>query len=479
MSKLSYDINSLAAIREKEANDVNKDRTPRGKQSRKPPKPPGPKEKLFTGSLHAFQSHPLKFLTELSEKYGKVSSFRFGPFQNVFLVNDPDLIKEILVTKQRSFIKSRDIQSLKTIVGNGLLTSEKDFHLKQRRMIQPAFKKTHITSYAEDMINTTDTYISRWGTMEERLVSDDMMNIALGIISKTMFSMEFDEGASIIGEPMEEVMNTAVRRMRSLLPLPLWVPVEKNRKFKEAVKDLDEVLFRLIGERKQAEAEHEDLLGVLMRAKDETDGLKMDDSQLRDELMTIFLAGHETTANALTWTLHLLSQHPEIQNELYEEILEVTGGGPVKPEHFSRLVCTQNVISESLRLYPPAYVIGRQADEDTEIGGYPVKKGDMILISQYVMHRNPLYYEDPDEFRPDRFKNDFLKTIPAYAYFPFGGGPRVCIGNHFAFMEAVLVLACLARQFKFSTPPGQQEIKAQPLITLRPKHGLRLIVEKR
>ncbi|MBU9721696.1 cytochrome P450 [Bacillus alkalicola] len=440
---------------------------------------PGPKEKFLTGSLHAFQSNPLKFLTSLTEKCGSVSKFRLGPFQRVYLVNDTDLIKEILVTKQQSFIKSRDIQSLKSIVGNGLLTSEKGFHLKQRRIIQPAFKKTHITMYAQDMIDTTDKYISSWSSNTERLVSDDMMDIALGIISKTMFSMEFDKGATVIGGPMEEVMKSAVRRMRSIFPLPLWIPVKKNRKYKQAVKELDKVLFGLIGERKETAMEHEDLLGVLMRAKDETNGLGMEDDQLRDELMTIFLAGHETTANALTWTLYLLSQHLEIQDTLFEEIASITGEGPVKPEHFSKMTYTQNVISESLRLYPPAYVIGRQADEDTDISGYHIKKGDMILISQYVMQRNPKYYEDPNTFIPERFNNNFIKTIPEFAYFPFGGGPRVCIGNHFAFMEAVLVLACLVKQFKFSPPKEPQKMKAQPLITLRPKYGLRLITQKR
>ncbi|ADU32117.1 cytochrome P450 [Evansella cellulosilytica] len=441
--------------------------------------PPGPKEKWLTGSLRAFQSSPLKFLTSLSEKYGTVSKFRLGPFQDVYLVNDPDLIKEILVSKQQSFIKSRDIQSLKSIVGNGLLTSEKGFHLKQRRMIQPAFKKTHITTYAQDMIDTTNKYISRWSSRAERLVSDDMMDIALGIISKTMFSMEFEEGASVIGEPMEETMRTAVRRMRSILPLPLWIPVKQNRKYKQAIKELDNVLFRLIKERKETEVEHEDLLGVLMRAKDETDGLSMEDNQLRDELMTIFLAGHETTANALTWTLYLLSQHRKIQDKLFKEIASITRDGPVKPEHFGRLTYAQHVISESLRLYPPAYVIGRQAAEDTEINGYRIKKGDMILMSQYVMQRNRKYYEDPHTFIPERFENDFIKTIPEYAYFPFGGGPRVCIGNHFAFMEAVLVLACLSKQFKFTSPHEPQKIKPQPLITLRPKYGLTLLTTKR
>lgn len=439
--------------------------------------PLGPKGNLLKGVLKEFQSDPLGYLIKMEKEYGEVVQFRLGPFLKVNLVSDPDLIKEILVTKQKSFLKSRDMRALKTIVGEGLLTSEKEYHLKQRRLIQPAFKKTHIQQYGQDMIDTTLNYIAKWKDGQERQIADDMMNITLGIISKTMFSMDFEEGVSKIGEPIEKVMKLAVKRMRSILPLPLWIPTKENLIYKKAVKELDQVLYNIINNRR-GRTQKEDLLGILMEAKDEQDGLKMGNMQLRDELMTIFLAGHETTANALSWTLYLLSQNPEAEKKLHEELDSVLGNDIPIPQHFSQLTYTQNIIWESLRLFPPAYVIGRQVNQDINIGDYHFKKGEMVLISQYVMHRKTEFFNQPNTFIPERYENNFIKTIPTYAYFPFGGGPRVCIGNHFAIMELVLALACIAQQYKLELIPGHN-VKPQPLITLRPKYGLRMLIKKR
>lgn len=433
----------------------------------------------MTGHLKEFQKDPLVFMKTLANDYGEIVRFRLGPFQKVNLITDPELIKEVLVTKQKSFLKSSDVQSLKALIGDGLLTSEKELHMRQRRLIQPAFKKSHIMDYAQDMIVTSEKYIEGWKDGKEIEITEDMLNITLGIISKTMFSMELNEGYDLVGESVERAMKLAVRRMRSIIPLPLWVPVKRNREYKLAKQALDEVLFKIITSRREDTEVKDDLLGILMRARDDHDGTGMTDSQLRDELMTIFLAGHETTANALSWTLYLLSQNPEAEQKLYEELDEVIGEGTIAPEHFTGLSYTQNVISESLRLYPPAYVIGRQVDESVDIGDYHIKKGEMILISQYVMQRKPEYFEEPNEFRPERFENNFIKSIPAYAYFPFGGGPRVCIGNHFAFMEMVLVLACISQRFQLKPAFDASSIKTQPLITLRPKPGLPVVLKKR
>lgn len=439
----------------------------------------GPKGRFFTGHLKEFQADPLGFLSSMSREYGDLVRIRFGPFQKVNLITNPEMIKEILVTKQKYFVKSQDMKVLKTVVGEGLLTSEKDFHLSQRRLIQPSFKKTHINSYAEDMIDTTAKYLTRWRDGDERIISDDMMDVTLGIISKTMFSMDFNEGSDLIGEPMEKVMKLAIRRMRTIFPLPLWIPTKNNYSYKKAVQALDEVIYNIILKRREESKTYEDLLGILMDAKNEEDGLGMGDKQLRDELMTIFLAGHETTANALTWTFYLLSQNPKVEKKLHEEIDRVTGDNHPTPDDFMKLSYTQNIIWESLRLYPPAYVIGRKVDKDVEIGGYFLKKGEMVFISQYVMHRQPEYFNQPDSFIPERFENHFIKTIPSFAYFPFGGGPRVCIGNHFSIMEMVLVVACIAKHFRLKLAPEHHEVKPQPLITLRPKRGLRMIVEDR
>ncbi|MFV8828542.1 cytochrome P450 [Alkalihalobacterium sp. APHAB7] len=439
----------------------------------------GPRGSWLYGNLKAFQKNPLLFLTQISNVYGDVAKFRLGPFQKVYHVSNPDLIKEILVTKQKSFIKSKDLNVLKDVVGEGLLTSEKELHLQQRRQIQPAFKKAHITHYAQDMIDVTANYISHWADGREYLMSKEMMNVTLGIITKTMFSMNFDEGSQAIGQPIETYMKLAVKRMRAIVRLPLWLPTKNNREYKKSIDKLEQTLANIIEERRKSKNRHEDLLGMLMKARSDVNGLRMSDQQLMDELMTIFLAGHETTANALTWTLYLLTQHPHVMKKLNEELSEVIGDRNIQPDDFSKLTYTQNVFWESLRLFPPAYVIGRQVEDEVEIGDYFFQKGEMILMSPYVVHRNPLYFKDPTSFIPERFEGNLLKTLPSFAFFPFGGGPRVCIGNHFAVMEAVLVLASIFQRFNLTLAPDHHDIKPQPLITLRPKQGIRVIVTKK
>ncbi|WP_255264055.1 cytochrome P450 [Peribacillus butanolivorans] len=439
-----------------------------------------PNGKLISGHTKEFQKDVLGFLTRLSKEYGDVAKFRFGPFQNVYLISNPDLIKQILVTKHKSFVKSKDSNAIKPLVGDeGLLTSEKDVHRRQRRLIQPSFKRSHISNYAQDMIDITMDYISTWENEKERIITKDMMNIALGIISKTMFSMDFKDGYDVVGEPMEAALRISVKRMRTLLQLPLWVPTKSNREYKKAIQRLDKVIYSIIEKRREDAERHEDMLGILMEARDDEDGLGMSNQQVRDELMTIFIAGHETTANALSWAIYFLSQNPEVETKLFNEIDRVIGNRTPTPDDFMKLTYTQNIIRESLRIYPPVYIISREAEEDVEIGGHHFKKGDMFLLSPYVMQHKPEYFDNPDSFIPERFENNYLKTLPTYAYFPFSGGPRVCIGNHFALMEAVLVLACIAQRYRIRLAPDHHEVKPITTLTLRPKRGLRMIVEER
>ncbi|RFU66050.1 cytochrome P450 [Peribacillus glennii] len=440
--------------------------------------PSVPNGRLITGHLKDFQEDPLGFLRKAAN-YGQVAKMRFGPFKHVYLISDPEMIKEVLVTKQKYFVKSKDFHALKPILGEGLLTSEKDTHMRQRRLIQPAFKRSHINNYGQDMIEVTAEHLSNWNDGEERSITQDMMDITLAIISKTMFGMDLKEGYSIVGEPIETAMRMAIKRMRTIINLPLWIPTKSNRELKKAIDELNAAVYRFIENRRQESVVHEDMLGILMAARDQEDGIGMTDTQVRDELMTIFLAGHETTANALSWTLYLLSQHPEAEKKLFDEIDSVIGSRNPVPGDFINLPYTQNVIWESMRIYPPAFVIGREADEDVVIGGYHFKKGDTIMVSQYVMHHKQEYFPDPEAFRPERFENNFVKTIPTFAYFPFGGGPRVCIGNHFALMEAVLVLATITRRFKVKLPPDHHPVIPYPSITLRPRSGLRMIVKER
>ncbi len=438
-----------------------------------------PKGRLVSGHTKEFQTDPIGFLTRLSKEYGEVAKFRLGPFQNVYHVLNPDLIKQILVTKQQSFVKSKDFNLLKPLIGEGLLTSEKDFHMRQRRLIQPSFKKTHIGQYAKDMIDITMDYISTWQHDDERIITKDMMDITLGIISKTMFSMEFKDGYEIVGKPLETALRITVKRMRKIFRMPLWVPTKINREYKKAIQRLDKVIYGIIEKRKNDTVKHEDMLGILMVARDADDGLGMTSHQVRDELMTIFLAGHETTANALSWALYAISKHPEIQAKLFNEVNSIIGQRTPKPEDFMKLQYTQNIIHETLRFYPPLYILSRDVTEDVTIGGYRFKKGDMILISSYVMQHNPEYFDQPESFIPERFENNFMKSLPAFAYFPFGGGPRVCIGNHFAMMEAVFVLACIAKRYRIKLAPDHHEVTPLPSLTLRPKNGLRMVLEER
>ncbi|MFD6210602.1 cytochrome P450 [Peribacillus sp. NPDC060253] len=441
--------------------------------------PKVPKGRLISGHTKEFQTDPLGFLSRLAKEYGEIAKFRFGPLQDVYLVSNPDLIKQILVTKQNCFVKSKDFNALKPLLGEGLLTSEKDFHMRQRRLIQPSFKKSHISHYAQDMIDTTMDYISTWEQNNERIITKDMMNITLGIISKTMFSMEFKDGYELVGKSMETALRIAVKRMRTIFRMPLWVPTKINREYKNAIQKLDKIIYSIIEKRKSETVKHEDMLGILMDARDDEDGLGMTNQQVRDELMTIFLAGHETTANALSWALYSLSQHPDIQTKLFNEVDSIIGSRTPKPDDFMKLTYTQQIIHEALRMYPPLYILSRGVAEDVTIGGYSFKKGDMIVLSSFVMQHKPEYFHQPDSFIPERFENNHMKTLPAFAYFPFGGGPRVCIGNHFAMMEAVLVLACIAQRYRIRLADDHHEVTPYTSLSLRPKGGLRMVVEKR
>ncbi|TLS35763.1 cytochrome P450 [Pseudalkalibacillus caeni] len=438
-----------------------------------------PKGKLISGHLKEFREDPLAFLTNLRNRYEDVVKLRFGP-KTIYVITKPEMIKEVLVTKQKAFLKSRAFKELKPFLGEGLLTSEKDFHMRQRRLMQPSFKKGQIQRYADDMVEITQNYIKGWQEGEKRVITNDMMNIALAIITKTMFNMEIQVGHEAVGKPIDNAMKIATGKIRSLIKMPRNLPTKQNREFNQSIKILDEVVYGLIEERRKDNTRsYNDLLSVLMEARDEVDQTGMTDQQLRDEAMTVFLAGHETTANALSWTFYLLSQHPEKEARLQKEIDTMLEGRPPTADDAGSLPYTSAVIMESLRLYPPAWNFGREACEDIEIGGYAFRKGDTLMISPYLMHHHPGYFEAPEEFIPERFENNFLRTVPPYVYFPFGGGPRVCIGNHFATMEATLVLATIVQHYSLELKQRLDEIIPEPLITLRPKNGINMVVHKR
>ena len=440
--------------------------------------PPGPKAVFTSISVLAFRRDPIKFLTHLTERYGDLVYFEFGP-QPMFLVNNPDYIRDVFVTHNRKFMKGEGLQRAKRLLGEGLLTSEGEFHLRQRRLAQPAFHRQRIAGYAATMVEYAGRACDRWRAGETRDVAREMMRLTLAIAGKTLFDANVEGEADEIGKALTttfELFNTLTLPFRQLLER---LPLPAGKRFLKARERLDATIYRIINERRASGEDRGDLLSMLIAARDEEgDGSGMTDEQLRDEAMTIFLAGHETTANALTWTWYLLSQHPEIEARFHAEVDEALKGALPTAEDFPRLRYTEMVLAEAIRLYPPAWVIGRRALCDHQIEGHKIPARSILLISPYVTHHDARFFPDPFRFDPERWTPEARESRPKFSYFPFGGGPRVCIGESFAWMEGALVLATIAQRFKMRLAPGHP-VEMRPLVTLRPKHGMRMILESR
>ena len=440
--------------------------------------PPGPRARYPGQFLVEVARNPLGMMMAMAAEYGDIAHFRVGP-QHLFLFNHPDLIRDVLVTRQKNFHKSRGLERAKKLLGTGLLTSEGDFHLRQRRLAQPAFHRQRIAGYAMTMTEHANRMQSTWNDGQTLDVHHEMMKLTLGIVSKTLFDADVDDEANEIGEALTtsfESFNLA------MLPFTEYIeklPFPAVRRFNAARARLDSTIYGMIDERRRTGKDRGDLLSMLLMATDaEGDGRGMSDSQLRDEALTIFLAGHETTANALTWTWYLLSQHPGIEARLHAEVDCVLAGRNPAYDDLASLPYTRMVIAESMRLYPPAWAIGRRALESFEVRGFTVPKKSVILMSQYIMHRDPRYFPDPERFDPMRWSAEAQGDRPKFAYFPFGGGTRVCIGEQFAWMEEILLVASIAQRWRMRLVEGHP-VDVQPLITLRPRHGMRMTLERR
>ena len=418
---------------------------------------------------------PLGFFTYCARTYGDITGMRYYNFR-VFFVNHPDYIEDVLVNSARKFHKSRILRASKYLFGEGLLTSEDSFWLRQRRLAQPAFHRARIAGYAESMVRYTERVLECWRNGATLDIHEEMMRITLQIVGKTLFDADVAHDAKDVGESLELLLEFAADFRRTLL-IPIWVPTPQNIRKARAVKKLDKIIYRIIEERRKSGRDAGDLLSMLLAAQDE-DGSRMTDKQLRDESITLFLAGHETTANTLSWTWWLLAQHPEVEGQLHAELSEVLAGRAPTMEDVAKLKYTELVLTESLRLYPPAWGMARLSVEDHEIGGYKLPKGTGVSFSQWVMHRDPRWFEAPEEFRPERWADGLAKRLPRFAYFPFGGGPRQCIGNTFALMEATLVLATIAQRYRFRLV-ADHPVVPLPSITLRPRHGIRATLEAR
>lgn len=439
--------------------------------------PPGPPGHWLLGHLRELGRDRLGFLRRCADVYGDVVFLRYGR-RPVYLLSHPDHLEYVLVANPRRFVKSYVVRLLRPVVGDGLLTSEGDFWLRQRRLAQPAFHKARLATYGDVMVGCAQRVTSRWRDGESRDIHAEMMRLTLDIVARTLFGAEVEREATEVAGAMHVLMAAFARRRSSLLPLPLALPTPGTLRLRRAVAQLDAVIYRIIARRRATGEDREDLLSLLLRARDEGDGTRMTDRQLRDEVMTLFLAGHETTATALSWTWYLLAQHPAVAERLEAELDEVLAGRAPTVAELPRLRYAELVLLESMRLYPPAHSISREALQDCEIGGYPTPRGTTLLMSQWVLHRDPRHFPEADRFQPERWAGGLAERLPRFAYFPFGGGPRVCIGSGFAMMEATLLLATIAQRFRLGLVPGVR-VRPDPSVTLRPVPGMPMIVRER
>jgi len=420
------------------------------------------------GLLPDLEHDALGLLTAVARDYGDLVHMRLGLTQTV-LVSHPHLVEEMLVTRNADYRKNLGARRLGSLLGNGLLLSEGEFWLRQRRLMQPAFHRQRLAQMGQTMVSLAAGVLDGWRDGETREMQAEMTEITLRIAAQTLFGTDVAEDLARIRAASLTTTNHFRSRLFSLLILlPDGVPTAGNLRYKRAVRDLDALVYRMIGERRGTDADGHDLLGMLLAARDEDDRA-MTDRQLRDEVMTLLLAGHDTTALALTWSLVLLAQHPDAAARLRSEVDVILGERRAAVEDLPRMPYLESVFMETLRLYPTAWLIGREAVRDTRLGGERIPRGTTLLVSPWVLHRDPRFHEDPSAFRPERWSDGLASRLPRFAYVPFGGGQRICIGSSFAQMEAMLVLASIAQRFRWSLDPHVPSIEPLPVVTLRPR----------
>jgi cytochrome P450 len=439
-------------------------------------RPPGPKAVMLRSILLGRRG-PLEFFSALADRYGDVVFFRIGNTP-CYALYHPEDVGRVLVSEHSHFHKDAITKELSLMLGEGLLTSDGELHRRQRRLASPSLTKRHIASYADAMVEQAVRAARRWEDGQVRNVHADMMQLTLDIVLETLFGSHGGRSVERVGKLVEVAMQEFERHMggwRRLLPD--WVPTRGMFRVKRVTHELDEILGEIIRDRRASGREGDDLLWRLLSARDE-DGAAMDDRQLRDESLTMFLAGHETTALVLSYALHMLSVHADDAQRLHAEVDEVLGTRPATVDDLGSLRQTDAVVRETMRLFPPAWSIGREAIDDVQVGGYVIPEGSQVVIPQWVIHRDPRWYEDPAVFRPRRWLDGLADSLPRFAYLPFGGGPRICIGNHFAMMEATLVLATLMQRFAVFPMAGFR-LELSPSVTLRPRNGVMLRVARR
>jgi cytochrome P450 len=440
---------------------------------------PGPRQRWLSGNLREFASDRLGALDRWHREHGDMVFCRFGP-RPILFVHHPELVENVLVEQNRRFIKNFRLRSAKRTLGNGLLTSDGEFWRAQRKLAQPAFHRDRIASYAGIMVDYTVRMLQVWTDGDLRDVQDDMMRLTLEIVAKTLFDAEIGTDSAEASEAMETVMNSFLVRTARLIPIPDWIPTPLNLRVGRAVERLDRIILSIIAQRRQSGENRGDLLSMLLHAQDEESGRRMTDAQLRDEAMTLFMAGHETTANTLAWAWYLLANHPEVEAKLHAELDAVLGGRSPTVADLPRLPYTAMIITETLRLYPTVWTVGRDSIEPVALGGYRIPVGTTVFMPQWTIHRDHRWFDQPERFIPERWEpgRGLQEKLPRYAYFPFGGGPRICIGNNFALMESALLLATISQRFRLRLAPDAVVIPL-PTMTLRPAHGVKVVVSRR
>ena len=441
---------------------------------------PSPSKGLpWFGQVFEALRDPIGIMMDGMLTYGDVMFFKFGPYR-YFLLSDPTAIKHVLTDNAKNYVKSRNYQGLRILFGQGLLTSEGEFWKRQRRLAQPAFHRERLAGLATSMSKETRRMLDRWRDegRSDGCAHAEMMRLTFAIVGRTLFSTDVDGDSSAIGEALTVGLHWTNDYAESLVRVPPWVPTPANVRFARAKKTLDELVFRIIDERRAQDDFGDDLLGMLMSATDETGKERMDAKQLRDEVLTLVLAGHETTANLLAFTFHLLSEHPEWDRRVAEEARAVLGDRDPTFDDVPKLRIARMVLEEVMRLYPPVWTFERQALADDVVLGYALPKDAIVGISPYALHRHPKLWENPEGFDPERFAPERTEKRSKYAYLPFGGGPRTCIGNAFAMTEAQIILAMVAREHRLTRVPGHR-IELDPAVTLRPKTGIRVKIEPR
>lgn len=421
---------------------------------------------------------PLELMDRRVAEHGDIFHLRFA-WLNYYVLNHPDAVHRVLVENHRNYQKSRNYQGLKFVLGQGLLTSEGDFWKKQRKLAQPAFHRERLSKLANDMVTCTDDMLVRWDRELEQLkkpfdLHREMMRLTLRIVGKTLFSTDLDGESKEIGDALSVAITWANEHVNSPLRLPPWVPTRSNRGFVKARKTIDRIALRMIGERRSYGGDQPDLLGMLMSAQDEETGEKMSDLQLKDELLTLVLAGHETTANALSFIFHLLSQNPEVEKKLYAETVTILGDRTIELADIQKMPYTKAVVEEGMRLFPPAWVIERDSLGEDEVMGYHIPKNVVVGVFPWLLHRHEKYWSNPLKFDPERFlpgSPNYSDSRPKHVYLPFGGGPRMCIGNAFAMMEMQLLLPMIVRRHSI-IQESSFAITLDPSITLRPREGV-------